>query len=49
MKEQTLVLPQPQPTLPTLSELTMRFWRELLRGGTTVADDGVGGGGSRWS
>ncbi len=45
----TLVLPQIQPTLPTLSELAMRFWKELLQGDTTANDEGyVGGGGSRW-
>ena len=58
MKEQALVLSQPQPTLvlpqlqpelPTLGELAMQFWKELLQGGNRANDeDGVGGGGSRW-
>ncbi len=30
----TVLLPQPQPTLPTLGELAQRFWRELLQGGS---------------
>lgn len=42
---------QPQPVLPTLAELTQRFWGELLRGGLSpndVNDGDVGGNGSRW-
>ncbi len=58
MQEQATpaVLPVPLPPLPKLSDLTMRFWKELLGGAIPLSPDAGGGvdtnvhdsGGGKW-